>query len=124
MADKIIPALILLTYKGKALLMNRQNNAIDEEKHPWCFISGINKENESPEETLKRRVEKETGIRIQNIKPISRLCYHAELSDEDVNNIQREENQLLSFFKPVEVSKLLLTRSSEHLFQKHSALIQ
>jgi len=40
--DGMSPGLILLTYKGKVLLMHKQNSVIDEEKHPWSFISGVN----------------------------------------------------------------------------------
>ena len=71
MAEHILPSIILLTYKGKALLVNRKNSPIDEEKHPWSFIGGVKEKNESFENAMTRRVEKETGIKIQNIKQIS-----------------------------------------------------
>lgn len=123
MADKILPSLILLTYKGKALLMNKKNSAVDEEKHPWSFIGGVREKNESFEKALARRVEKEAGIKIDNIEHLSEFCYRATLTDDNVNKMKRAENQLLDFFNPAEVKKLLLSRTSEALFQKHSALI-
>lgn len=123
MADKIIPSLILLTYRGKVLLMNRKNSAIDDELHPWCFIGAVRQENESFEKAISRRVESETGIKIGNIKHISGFCYYAILTDDNVNNMKREENQLLDFFKPMEVKKLILTRSTEEVFLKHFSLI-
>lgn len=123
MADKILPSLILLTYKGKALLMNKRNSAVDEEKHPWCFIGGVRDKNESFEKALARRVEKEAGIKIENIEHLSEFYYHASLTDDNVNKMKRADNQLLDFFNPAEVKKLLLSRASEALFLKHSALI-
>ena len=123
MAEHILPSIILLTYKGKALLVNRKNSPIDEEKHPWSFIGGVKEKNESFENAMTRRVEKETGIKIQNIKQISEHCYHAILTDDNVNNMRREENQLLDFFNPAEVRKLLLSRTTQTVFQKHIALI-
>ena len=123
MADKILPGLILLTYRGKVLLMNKKNSAIDDEKHPWCFIGAVKKDNESFEAAISRRVENETGIKIENIKRLSSFCYYAMLTDDNVNNMKRSENQLLDFFKPVEVRKLPLSRSTEAVFLKHSALI-
>ena len=56
MVDISSVGLILLTYKGKALLMHKQKNAIDEEEHPWCFIGGVKKAKESFEDVLQRRV--------------------------------------------------------------------
>ena len=123
MADNILPSLILLTYKGKALLMNKKNSAIDNESHPWCFIGAVSEKNEPIEKAVTRRVQKETGIKIENIQHISELAYHASLTDDNVNEIKRSENQLLDFFNPNEVRKLLLTRATEALFNKHLALI-
>lgn len=123
MADKILPGLILLTYKGKALLMNKKNSAIDDEKHPWCFIGATKEKNESFEKAMIRRVEKETGIKIENIEHLSELCYHANLTDDNVNKMERAENQLLDFFNIVELKKLSLTHASEELVVKHGYLI-
>lgn len=123
MADNILPGLILLTYKGKALLMNRKNSAIDEEKHPWCFISAVKEKSETFEKAIERRVEKETGIRIENIEQLSELFYHADLTDDNVNKMKRAENQLLDFFNLREINKLFLTHSSKDLIQRHGALI-
>lgn len=123
MADNLLPGLILLTYKGKALLMNRKNSAIDEEKHPWCFIGAIKGKDESFEKAMVRRVEKETGIKVENIKQLSKLFYHADLSDDNVNKMKRAENQLLDFFNLREINKLSLTHSSKDLIQRHGALI-
>lgn len=121
--DGISPGLILLTYKGKVLLMHKQKNAIDQEEHPWCFIGGFKEKKESFEQALTRRVEKEMGIKIENIEFVSERCYHASLTDDNVNKIQRAENQLLDFFTPKELNKLFLTNSTQNFISKHFSLI-
>ena len=117
------PSLILLTYKGKALLMHKQKSVIDEEKHPWSFIGGIKENRESFENAMSRRVENEMGIKIENVEYVSELCYHAKLTDDNVNKIKRAENQLLDFFTLKEVKKLFLSSTTAQFISKHSALI-
>lgn len=121
--DGISTGLILLTYKGKALLMHKQKSVIDEEKHPWSFISGINEKSESLEKTLSRRVQKEMGIKIENIEFVSEFCYHARLTDYNVNNIKRSENQLLDFFSLKEAKKLFLSSQTAKFISNHGSLI-
>ncbi|MCL5114066.1 MAG: NUDIX domain-containing protein [Patescibacteria group bacterium] len=116
-------SLILLTYKGKVLLMHKQKSVIDRESHPWCFIGAIRENKESFEHAMERRVEKEMGIKIKNVEFVSENCYHAQLTDDNVNNIQRAENQLLDFFTPKELTKLFLSRSTQAFILKHGALI-
>jgi len=118
-----LPGLILLTYKGKVLLMHKEKSVIDEEKHPWCTIGGIRHAKESFEQTLSRRVENETGIKIGKVEHVSELYYHAHLTDDNVNKMQRKEHQLLDFFTPRELSKLFIANSTQALIAKHSDLI-
>ena len=115
--------LILLTYKGKVLLMHKEKSVIDEEKHPWCLIGGFKDKKESFEEALSRRVQNETGIKIENVEYVSEFCYHANLTDDNVNNIQRKEHQLLDFFTPRELDKLFLANSTQQFISKHGNLI-
>src|ERR1035437_162412 len=123
MVDISSSGLILLTYKGKVLLMHKEKSVIDEEKHPWCLIGGIKGKKESFEQALSRRVQNETGIKIVNIEYVSEFCYHASLTDDNVNQIQRKEHQLLDFFTPRELSKLFLANSTQVFLTKHSDLI-
>lgn len=123
MEGSVLRSLILLTYKGKVLLVHESNSAIDEEKHPWCIIGGIKEKQESFENALKRRVEKEIGVKIENVEYVSESCYHARLTDNDVNNIKRVENKLLSFFTLKELKKLFLSQSTKEFISKHSTLI-
>lgn len=123
MVDISSSGLIILTYKGKVLLMHKEKSVIDEEKHPWCLIGGIKGKKESFEQALSRRVQNETGIKIANIEYVSEFCYHASLTDDNVNQIQRKEHQLLDFFTPRELSKLFLANSTQVFLAKHSDLI-
>jgi|SRR3990167_274060 len=120
---KISPGLILLTYKGKILLMHKQNSVIDEEKHPWSLIGGVKKREESFESALKRCVEIEMGIKIEEIEFVSDFCYHARLTDDNVNKIKRAENQLLDFFTLKEVKNLFLSNTTAQFISKHGMLI-
>lgn len=123
MDDKTIHSLILLTYKGKVLLMHKSSSPIDEEKHPWCFIGGTKEERESFENALSRRVEKEMGIKIEKVEFVSKSCYHARLTDDNVNKIKRAEGQLLDFFALKELKKLFLANSTQQFISKHSAIM-
>ncbi|MEK7502194.1 MAG: NUDIX domain-containing protein [Patescibacteria group bacterium] len=123
MDDKISPASILLTYKGKALLMYKKSSPMDEEKHAWCFIGGIKENRESFENAMARKVEKETGIKIEKVEFVSESCYHARLTDDNVNKIKRAEGQLLDFFTLKELRKLFLSSTTAQFILKHGALI-
>lgn len=121
--DGIAPGLILLTYKGKVLLMHKQDSVIDEEKHPWSFISGIKDKTESFEKVLTRRVHKEMGIKIENIEYVSEHYYHARLTDDNVNKMKRSENQLLDFFDVKQAKKLFLSSETARFLLNHASLI-
>ncbi len=123
MDDKISPASILLTYKGKALLMYKKSSPMDEEKHAWCFIGGIKENRESFENAMARKVEKEMGIKIEKVEFVSESCYHARLTDDNVNKIKRAEGQLLDFFTLKELRKLFLSNATQQFISKHGALL-
>ena len=123
MAD-FSPSLILLTYKGKALLMHKQKSVLDAEKHPWSFISGVKEKKESLEKTLAKRVHKEMGIKIENVEYVSDSYYHARLTDDNVNSIKRAEHQLLDFFTLKELKKLFLSSDTYDFVSKHGDLIE
>ena len=123
MDDKSSTGLILLTYKGKALLMYKTNSPVDEEIHEWCFISGKKDDRESLEEALLRKVEKEASIKVDGVELVSENFYHARLTDDNVNQIKRGERQLLDFFTLVEMQKLHLEASTKSFISKFGNLI-
>ena len=121
--NNIPSGLIFLSYKGKVLLMHKQDSVIDSVNHPWSFISVIKDKKESFEKTISRRIHKEMGIKIENIELVSEYCYHARLSDDNVNQIKRSENQLLDFFSLKEVNKLFLASETAKFINNHGSLI-
>ena len=115
--------LILLTYKGKALLMYKKTSPIDEIKDAWSFIAGDKQNKEPIKNTLLKRVEKEMGIKIDEVECLSDTYYHARLTDENVNQIKRAEDQLLDFFTLKELQKLSLSNQTADFISKYSSLI-
>src|SRR5579863_3995782 len=98
MDDKFSPSLILLTYKSKALLMYKQKSPIDLGKHEWSFLETTKNVKDSFQSALKNIVKDELGIKVGEIEYVSEFCYHANLTDDNVNQISRSEGQLLDFF--------------------------
>lgn len=123
MDDKSSTGLILLTYKGKALLMYKTDSPIDVEKHEWCFINGKRNEKESFEQALSRKVEKEANIKVNEVELVSENFYHARLTDDNVNQIKRGERQLLDFFTLRDMQKLHLEASTKSFISKFGNLI-
>lgn len=115
--------LILLTYKNKVLLMYKQKGVLDQEKHAWGLISVIGNQNLPLEQTLISRVKEEMGIKVENVERITENYYHARLTDENVNNIQRSEHQLLDFFTLKETEKLFLSDETSKYIYAYSQLI-
>ncbi|SRR5258706_10556653 len=121
--NKNSQSLILLTYKGKVLLMYKMDSPIDDEKHPWCFISVVREKKEPFEYALSRKVENEMGIKIDNVEFVSECCYHARLTDDNVNQIKRTEGKLLDFFTLKEIRKLRLSEPTKEYVTKHAHLM-
>lgn len=98
--------------------MYKNNGSVDPEKHPWCFIGGVKDKRESFEAAMRRLVKEEMGINIENINLVLDSYYHAKLTDDNVNKIERAENKLLDFFSLNEIKKLLLSSSTEGFITK------
>lgn len=110
---------VLLTYKGKALLMHKQKNVLDENSYPWVFISETIDKKQNSEKILRDKIEKEMGIIVENIEKISDYCYHGRLTDDNVNNIKRSTNQLLDFFTLNEIKKLNVSDNTRQFIIDH-----
>lgn len=124
MQDKSSQNLILLTYKGKVLLMHERVDPTDKANIAWTFIAESKDKSESHEKSLSKKVEKEIGVKIEDIKYISDSCYHARLTDNNVNEIVRTDGKLLDFFSPKELGKILLSYPTEEFITRHRSLIQ
>lgn len=103
--------------------MSKTKSPIDREEHPWRLIGGIKEKKESFENAMVRQVEKEAGIKIEKVEFVAESCYLARLTDDNVNNMQRSENQLLDFFSLGELKKLFLSNTTEQFMLKHSKLV-
>ncbi len=130
--NNVDTGLILLTYKGKILLVLRETIPSVVGKDIWRFIGGAKKDNKSCEETICSEVEKETSLRLETVAFLSsslynnrrQYFYHAELTDDHVNNIKRDDRQLLQFFSLRELEKLPLAVSTKQLISRHKRLLE
>ena len=132
MGNNLDLGLILLTYKGKVLLMHRNTQPNILEIKDWCFIGGVKEKHKSSKETIFRDVERETSIKLEEVELLSdrlysdekKHFYHAELTDENVNDIKREEGQTLDFFTLRELERLNLSASTKSFVLKHRDLLE
>lgn len=130
MAVKIESGLILLTYKGKVLLMLKNKPALLS--HLWRFIAVDKEDGKTFEELLSSRVNREMSVRISSIEFISKIrydgttkyFYHARLTDKDVNTIERAEGQDINFYSTNELDSLPVTASTKLFIIKHRDLIR
>lgn len=99
--------------------MHKQKGPMDDQEYPWSFISGLPEKRESLEKALIKRVEKEMGIKIENIEFVADYYYHARLTDDNVNNIVRSANQLLDFFSLKDLKKLNLSLETREFIAKY-----
>ncbi len=103
--------------------MYKKTSPIDEIKDAWSFIAGDKQSKEPIKNTLVKRVEKEMGIKIQEVECLSDTYYHARLTDENVNQIKRAEDQLLDFFTLKDLQKLSLSNQTADFVLKYGSLI-
>lgn len=120
-------SIILLTYKGKVLLMHKDYILATLDQNPWRFISGVKEKDESFEETIQREVEKETSIQLKTIELVEqdekKYFYHTNLTDDNVNNIVRRDGKILEFYSLKELDKLSLSLSTRLLIARHKDLL-
>lgn len=98
----------------------------------WSFIGGVKENNKSSEETIYRDVERETSIKLKGVELVSDVFYNnsrkhfyfAKLTDENVNDMKREDGQTLDFFNLRELDRLNLTASTKLFVVKHRDLLE
>lgn len=125
-------SVILLTYKGKILLVHRDEIFDTQDENPWHFIVGIKEKNKSFEETIFRKVKKEINIQLSTIEFLSCLLYqnakkyfyHAQLTDENVNNLIRSDGKIFQFYSPKELDNLKLALSTRLFLIKHKDILE
>ena len=126
-------SLILLTYKGKILLMLFENDPLIFnspyliKNHTWKFIGGTKGAHDSFRDSIVKKVRRITGVNLSEINVLSTIVsgkektylYHAKLSDEQVNNIERGEGHLLQFFSFKELETLPLSDTTKLFISKN-----
>ena len=108
----------------------------------WRLISGEKEDPESFEEAICRRIKQTTKLELTNIQLLSppasqaralragsatrknKHFFHGELTDNDVNSIERREGQRLEFFTLVELKKLPITPATEGLLNEYRNTVE
>lgn len=138
MGNKTDSSLVLLTYKGKVLLkLHNSNpeiydNPINTTANSWSFLNASKSKHKSLKEGIIAKALNETGIVLQNVTDL--VCielddrkhefFHAYLTDDNVNNMQRREGQTLQFFTIKELNKLNLTQLSRLFVDNHKEILE
>lgn len=115
-------SMALVTYKGKLLLILRDNIPTIRDPNHWHLVGGKRELEETPEETVKRETFEEIGIYPTQIthlfkredKPIH--VFHIELTDEEANKAHLvQEGQDLRYFPKEELTPNLLVTGTLRL---------
>lgn len=125
-------SVILLTYKGKVLLLLEEIAPVRSVLDTWSFISGAKNKKESFEEAIIRQVKTEMQVQLDGVTLLShwtydgrkKYFYHALLSDKDVNNIQRSEARTIDFFTLKEIEKIKLEPLTRLFIEKHRKYLE
>src|SRR4030042_4629499 len=131
---------VFLIFKGKLLLLLRDNDPNISSPNCWHLIGGISDKNEKPEETLVREVKEEININIniKNCKFLSvvhlrkgnescfdKYLYYYKLTPKEVDQIQLgNEGQKLKFFSLKELGEITLSRITIPCIQQSKDLIK
>lgn len=129
----VLPKCIaLLTYKGKVLLLSKHNKPDVLSYNPWQFIEKEKSKHFSELDTIVREILKETKIKITELIPVPKdsssetpeYVFHAQLTDVNVNTIQRGDESLLQFYSLSELQKLNLQESAKNIFTKYKSTLE
>lgn len=97
----------------------------------WGLVGGHAKDDETPEETLKREVREEVGLNIHNPMFLKNMpdagydlhVYHVELSEEDLKYLRLgDEGQAMGFFDLNDLKNLKLTAGMQDLLSNEETL--
>ena len=122
---------VLLSYKRKILLLSPDIDPTGIQQHLWCLIGGEDSDPGKYEEVIYRKVKYATKLDLKNLKLLrssshkkNKHFYHTELTDNEVNSIERREGQRLEFFTLPELSKLSLTKSTEGYINEYRNAVE
>ena len=122
---------VLLTYKNKLLLLGPEAYPNPSEQPLWRLVGGLKGNKETNKDTIYRKIKHTTSLELKDVNissPFNDLggecVYHVELTDKDVNKMERREGQRLEFFTLAELSKLSLTEATEVFFTENKTIIE
>lgn len=130
MNTAIDSCLILLTYKGKVLLLQQDDIFKQLQNNTWHLIEKRTTQDQSTQEAITQEVERETHIRLEDVSLLMSMSsqnrreylFHAQLTDSDVNRIQRAEGRIIQFFTLRELKKLPLEASANYFLTEDKTL--
>lgn len=131
---------VILTYKGKILLLGADIIGIDKfdkytrekiGKNLWRFIAGKKTGRESFDQAMIRGIKYITKLELRNIKPLetslknkSKHFYHVELTDKEVNTMERREGQKLEFYTLMELRKMSLADTTAAFLEEYKYAVE
>ena len=134
---KIIPNLpassgALVVYKGKILLIRRDNKPTIPNPNMWSIPGGQVEKGESFDEALVREIKEEIGITPKNYQLLGffetekqNAIYLLELTNEEIQEIKLgDEGQELKWFKPQEIADIDAVPIVKDFFQKNAKKIE
>ena len=132
MTATVDSCLIILTYKGKILLLQQDDVLNNLPHNDWHFIERIKEKNKTPQETIMREVKRQTEVKLSEVSFVARISrngnmtylFHARLNDNNVDNLKRDEGKLLQFFTLQELKRLRLKESTKLFLPEYSAIIE
>jgi len=134
---KIIPNLpassgALVVYKGKILLIRRDNKPTIPNPNMWSIPGGQVEKGESFDEALVREIKEEIGITPKNYQLLGffetekqNAIYLLELTNEETQEIKLgDEGQELKWFKPQEIADIDAVPIVRDFFQKNAKKVE
>lgn len=108
------------------------NEPMFARSHAWKFIGGIKQPHESFEQTVVRKVKGIANIKLGPVEVLSHIgsmnettyFYHARLTDDQVNNMERGEGHLLQFFSFKELESLPLSDTTRLLISQNREFME
>ena len=118
---KISPAVIVAIYDGDRLLMSRYRPSPDHQYRGYALIAGFVEIGESFEDTIRREVMEEVGIRVKNIRyyksqpwafsDTEMIGFFAELDGDATITLQEDELSEAGWFPREEIPDDLVMNS-------------
>lgn len=121
-------SVILLTYKSKILLMVKDYRPDKKMQMSWGMIESKNNEYESFLEAIVKKTKEEIKIQLVNVTFLFKIkqnhrivhFFHGQLTDNNVNCIERKEGYEIRFFSLKEVMELQLEQDTNDFMNTYN----